>query len=114
MTLLYIIFLIWVLFLLVDFKKAVLIYAPFKILFYYDVRLTASLPFDMAMMLLFAGMYILNRKRFNSVSFPFVRGFVVYAIIVSFGCVYPVFAINKIPAIVIGIYFYSYIYIKCL
>ena len=114
MTLLYIIFLIWVLFLLVDFKKAVLIYAPFKILFYYDVRLTASLPFDMAMMLLFAGMYFLNRKRFNSVSFPFSRGFVVYAIIVSFGCIYPVFAINKIPAIVIGVLFYSYIYIKCL
>ena len=36
MTLLYILFFIWVLFILFDFKKAVLCYAPFKILFYYE------------------------------------------------------------------------------
>lgn len=110
MTLLYIIFVLCVLFVLKDFKKTVLCYAPFKILFYYDVRLTASLPFDMAMMLIFAGMYYVKRKEINIINFPYVRGFVVYAIIISFGCLYPVFAINRIPSIVIGVLFYSYLY----
>lgn len=114
MTLLYILFFIWVLFILFDFKKAVLCYAPFKILFYYDVRLTAALPFDMAIMLLIAFCFFVKRKEYSKLHFPFTRGYMVYAIIYSIGCIIPVFMINRIPSTVISILLYSYIYFQCL
>lgn len=114
MTLLYILFFIWVLFILFDFKKAVLCYAPFKILFYYDVRLTAALPFDMAIILLIAFCFFVKRKEYSKLHFPFTRGYVVYAIIYSIGCIIPVFMINRIPSTVISILLYSYIYFQCL
>lgn len=114
MTLLYIIFVIWVLFILFDFKKAVLCYAPFKILFYYDVRLTADLPFDMAIMLLITFCYFFKRKEYSKIHFPFAKGYMVYAIIYSIGCIIPVFMINRIPSTVISILLYSYIYFQCL
>lgn len=114
MTLLYILFFIWVLFILFDFKKAVLCYAPFKILFYYDVRLTAALPFDMAIVLLIAFCFFVKRKEYSKLHFPFTRGYMVYAIIYSIGCIIPVFMINRIPSTVISILLYSYIYFQCL
>lgn len=114
MTLLYILFFIWVLFILFDFKKAVLCYAPFKILFYYDVRLTAALPFDMAIILLIAFCFFVKRKEYSKLHFPFTRGYMVYAIIYSIGCIIPVFMINRIPSTVISILLYSYIYFQCL
>lgn len=114
MTLLYILFFIWVLFILFDFKKAVLCYAPFKILFYYDVRLTAALPFDMAIVLLIAFCFFVKRKEYSKLHFPFTRGYIVYAIIYSIGCIIPVFMINRIPSTVISILLYSYIYFQCL
>lgn len=114
MTLLYILFFIWVLFILFDFKKAVLCYAPFKILFYYDVRLTAALPFDMAIVLLIAFCFFVKRKEYSKLLFPFTRGYMVYAIIYSIGCIIPVFMINRIPSTVISILLYSYIYFQCL
>lgn len=114
MTLLYILFFIWVLFILFDFKKAVLCYAPFKILFYYDVRLTAALPFDMAIILLIAFCFFVKRKEYSKLHFPFTRGYMVYAIIYSIGCITPVFMINRIPSTVISILLYSYIYFQCL
>ena len=114
MTLLYILFFIWVLFILFDFKKAVLCYAPFKILFYYDVRLTAALPFDMAIILLIAFCFFVKRKEYSKLHFPFTRGYMVYAIIYSIGCIIPVFMINRIPSTVISILLYSYIFFQCL
>lgn len=114
MNLLYILFFIWVLFILFDFKKAVLCYAPFKILFYYDVRLTAALPFDMAIILLIAFCFFVKRKEYSKLHFPFTRGYMVYAIIYSIGCIIPVFMINRIPSTVISILLYSYIYFQCL
>lgn len=114
MTLLYILFFIWVLFILFDFKKAVLCYAPFKILFYYDVRLTAALPFDMAIILLIAFCFFVKRKEYSKLHFPFTRGYMLYAIIYSIGCIIPVFMINRIPSTVISILLYSYIYFQCL
>lgn len=114
MTLLYILFFIWVLFILFDFKKAVLCYAPFKILFYYDVRLTAALPFDMAIILLIAFCFFVKRNEYSKLHFPFTRGYMVYAIIYSIGCIIPVFMINRIPSTVISILLYSYIYFQCL
>lgn len=114
MTLLYILFFIWVLFILFDFKKAVLCYAPFKILFYYDVRLTAALPFDMAIMLLITFCYFVKRKEYSKIHFPFAKGYMVYAIIYSIGCIIPVFMINRIPSTVISILLYSYVYFQCL
>lgn len=114
MTLLYILFFIWVLFILFDFKKAVLCYAPFKILFYYDVRLTAALPFDMAIILLIAFCFFVKRKEYSKLHFPFTKGYMVYAIIYSIGCIIPVFMINRIPSTVISILLYSYIYFQCL
>lgn len=114
MTLLYILFFIWVLFILFDFKKAVLCYAPFKILFYYDVRLTVALPFDMAIVLLIAFCFFVKRKEYSKLHFPFTRGYMVYAIIYSIGCIIPVFMINRIPSTVISILLYSYIYFQCL
>lgn len=114
MTLLYILFFIWVLFILFDFKKAVLCYAPFKILFYYDVRLTAALPFDMAIILLIAFCFFVKRKEYSKLHFPFTRGYMVYAIIYSIGCIIPVFMMNRIPSTVISILLYSYIYFQCL
>lgn len=114
MTLLYILFFIWVLFILFDFRKAVLCYAPFKILFYYDVRLAAALPFDMAIMLLIACCFFVKQKKYTQLTFPFTKGFIVYAVIYSIGCIIPVFMINRIPATVISILLYSYIYFQCL
>ena len=107
-------FFIWVLFILFDFKKAVLCYAPFKILFYYDVRLTAALPFDMAIILLIAFCFFVKRKECSKLHFPFTKGYMVYAIIYSIGCIIPVFMINRIPSTVISILLYSYIYFQCL
>ena len=114
MTLLYILFAFWALFVMLDFKKAVLCYAPFKMLFYYDVRLTASLPFDMAIMLLIAICFYFKRFKYSSIPFPFKKGYIVYGIIYSIGCIIPVFMANKIPATIISILLYSYIYYQCL
>lgn len=114
MTLLYFLFALWIVFILWDFKKAVLCYAPFKILFYYDVRLTAALPFDMAIMLVIAVLFFVKGRKYRTLPFPFKKGYLVYAGVFAFGCIVPVWAIGKIPACLVSILLYSYIYYQSL
>lgn len=65
-------------------------------------------------MLLITFCYFVKREEYSKIYFPFAKGYMVYAIIYSIGCIIPVFMINRIPSTVISILLYSYVYFQCL
>ena len=113
MNVVYIIFAIILLILILDFKKGVILYAPLKLFFNINVRF-GSFTFDFLMSLIILLLFIIDRKSYSEPKFPLKTAFVIYAIGYTATCLYPEFAPNFIPRIVLMVLAYSYIYYFCL
>lgn len=105
----YLLFVIFVLFLIYDFKKGVVVYAPFKFFFYEGFQL-GFVSFDIAFSVLVNLLFIIRYRRLSkNVIFPWKRSFVILffsGIIFSF---YPSFSVGELLRHILCIYGYGYI-----
>ena len=113
MSIVYIVFTLFVLLALFDLKKAVLLYAPWKLFFNFNVRF-GSFTFDFAISLVFIIIFLFKRKTLCNKNFPFYKSFVVYGILYSLTCLIPHVVISFIPRIIVMVLGFSYIYYFCL
>lgn len=114
MQILYISIIIIAILLIWDFKKGVLIYAPLKLFFNMNVRLSSSITFDLAVNILILLLFVINRKKIINEKFPFGKAFLIYGLGYTLTCLFPTPIFNYIPRIVISILLFSYIYYYCL
>ncbi len=106
---------ILVVLLLFRFKDTVLLYAPLKLFFNFNVRL-GPVTFDFVITAIIVFLFFLKRRDFTSIrkTFPFKRTFVIYGLIYTVTCLIPDFSPNAILQVVFFVLLYSYIYYCCI
>ena len=106
---------ILVVLLLFRFKDTVLLYAPLKLFFNFNVRL-GPVTFDFIITAIIVFLFFLKRRDFTSIrkTFPFKRTFVIYGLIYTVTCLIPDFSPNAILQVVFFVLLYSYIYYCCI
>lgn len=113
MNIIILFFIVIALLLLFDLKKGVLLYAPLKLFFNINVRF-GIFTFDLAISLLILLLFIFQRKKMHKGEFPLIKYFAIYSIGYILTCLYPDFAPNAIPRILIMVLAFSYVYYYCL
>lgn len=114
MQILYLSIIIITILLIWDFKKGVLIYAPMKLFFNMNVRLSSLITFDLAVNILILILFIIKRKKLINERFPFGKAFLIYGVGYTLTCLFPTPVFNFIPRIVISVLLFSYVYYYCL
>lgn len=109
MAFVYTLFVLIVLILLWDFKKGVLLYAPFKLFFNINVRL-GIITFDFAVSAIVLILFIINIQNKKINKFPLKTGFMLYGFLYCLTCFYPDFVPNYIPRVVLVVLLYGYVY----
>lgn len=109
MTIIYFLFVLIVVILLYDLKKGVLLYAPWKLFFNLNVRVGPA-TFDLWTTIVILLIFLFRINEFDLKKFPLWKAFLIYGIGYSAGCIYPEFAPNFVPRIVISVLAFSVVY----
>lgn len=109
---LYLFFLAILFLLLYDFKKGVILYTPFKFLFYSDVLIYGNIKFDFLISTIILILFVTRYKRKFTVSVPWVASLIICMISHSIYTLYPKAFLGIWLYDIISIYIYSIIFFK--
>ena len=109
----YLFLLVFLCFLLKDFRKGVVIYAPFKFFFYEGFKLGPT-SFDIALSTVVCAIFFINKRKLIIENFPWKKSFwilLISGVIFSF---YPSFSIGEFLRQVFCIYGYGFVFFHSL
>lgn len=109
----YLFFLIFLYFLAKDFRKGVVIYAPFKYFFYEGFQLGPT-SFDIVLSTIVCVIFLMKKKKLVTEKFPWKASFIIFVISgIIYSC-YPSFYIGEFIRQVFCIYGYGFVFFYCL
>lgn len=109
----YLFFLFFVYFLIKNYKKGVVIYAPFKFFFYEGFQL-GFVTFDIALSCIVCLFYLFKYKTIKTQDFPWKKSFWVLTISGIIYSLYPQFYLGELLRQLFCVYVYGYIFFCCL
>lgn len=109
----YILFFIFLTILLRDYKKGVVIYAPFKFFFYEGFRFGPT-SFDIALSIIVCVIFFMKKRKFITEKFPWKKSFLILLISGIIFSYYPSFFMGEFLRQVFCIYGYGIVFFYCL